>query len=186
MPAQREEPPVVVAIHVAPGRRLPMRAVGSVLAEAGAGLVGDRYHGSRHRHVTVQSATALAAAAERLGAPVPPDGTRRNITVDRGEVVRTPGARVRLGPVLLEVVRVAAPCRVLDDEIALGAARALHDLAGTVFRVLEGGAVTVGDVWTELQVDPQEAAERATRSRLAASARGGSGRTPSGGGRRLP
>jgi hypothetical protein len=45
----------VVAIHIAPGRRLPMRAVETVLAEAGTGLVGDRYHGSRHRHVTIQS-----------------------------------------------------------------------------------------------------------------------------------
>jgi hypothetical protein len=33
----------VLAIHIAPGRRLPMRAVESVGTEAGTGLVGDRY-----------------------------------------------------------------------------------------------------------------------------------------------
>ena len=44
----------VVALHVAKGRRLPMRAVVDVEAEAGRGLVGDRYHGSRHRHVSLQ------------------------------------------------------------------------------------------------------------------------------------
>ncbi|MDF3046191.1 MAG: hypothetical protein K0R30_2419, partial [Ornithinibacter sp.] len=47
------EAPVVAALHVALARRLPMRAVVMVHAEAGAGLVGDRYHGTRHRHVSV-------------------------------------------------------------------------------------------------------------------------------------
>ena len=137
--------PVVVAIHVAKGRRLPMRAVDRVEAEAGLGLVGDRYHGTRHRHVTVQSATDLAEAAERLGAPVEPAGTRRNVTVSHGAVPTRPGTRVRLGGTLLEVVRKAAPCRILDDEIAPGAARALHDRAGTVLRVIHGGEIAVGD-----------------------------------------
>ena len=54
--------PVVVAIHVALASRLPMRPVDRVHASAGAGLVGDRYHGTRHRHVSVQSATQLAEA----------------------------------------------------------------------------------------------------------------------------
>ncbi len=65
-------PPTVVAIHVAKGRRLPTRSVPSVEAEAGAGLVGDRYHGSRHRHVTIQSLPDLEAAAADLGRPVDP------------------------------------------------------------------------------------------------------------------
>ncbi len=95
--------PTVVAIHVAKGRRLPTRSVPSVEAEAGAGLVGDRYHGSRHRHVTVQSLPEL------------------------------------------EVVRIAAPCRLLDDNLGPGAARALHARAGTVFRLLSSGTISVGD-----------------------------------------
>jgi MOSC domain-containing protein YiiM len=135
----------VLALHVAKGRRLPMRSVASVEAEAGAGLVGDRYHGSRHRHVTVQAADELADAAERLGAPVPHHGTRRNVTVSHGPLPRRPGERMLVGSVLLEVVRPAAPCRVLDDEIGPGAARALHDRAGTVFRILTSGTIRVGD-----------------------------------------
>ena len=59
----------VVAIHVAPARRLPMRSIESVVAEAGIGLVGDRYHGSRHRHVTIQSQELLDRAAEELRVP---------------------------------------------------------------------------------------------------------------------
>ncbi len=142
--------PVVTSIHVAKGRRLPMRPVAQVQAEAGAGLVGDRYHGTRHRHVSVQSLEELAEGSQRLGGPVPPEGTRRNVTLSHGRVPTRPGTRVRLGSALLEVVRKAAPCRILDDEIAPGAARALHDRAGTILRVLESGDIAVGDTFVVL------------------------------------
>ena len=148
------DPARVLAIHVAPARRLPMQAVAAVYAEAGKGLVGDRYHGTKRRHVTVQSATSLAEAAERLGAPVPPEGTRRNVTISRGEVPTTPGARIRIGEVLLEVVRVAAPCRLLDDALGAGAQEALRRRAGAVCQVLESGTIAVGD---EVALDAADA-----------------------------
>ena len=135
----------VSAIHVAKGRRLPMRAVPEVEAEAGRGLVGDRYHGSKHRHVTVQAADALAEAAERLGRPVPEDLTRRNLTITGAYVPTAPGTRMRIGPVLLEAVRVAAPCKLLDDNLGHGAQEALRRRAGSVFRVLESGTIADGD-----------------------------------------
>jgi MOSC domain-containing protein YiiM len=135
----------VVSIHVAPARRIPTRSVESVVAEAGAGLVGDRYHGSRHRHVTIQSALDLEAAGAALGSVVEPGATRRNLTVSGGPVPGKPGTLVRVGEVLLEVVRPAAPCRLLDDWIAPGAMKAMHARGGTVFRILEGGPVRVGD-----------------------------------------
>ena len=137
--------PTVVSIHIAPGRRLPTKSVPSVEAEAGAGLVGDRYHGSRHRHVTLQSAPDLEAAARDLGRPVDAGLTRRNITISGGDIPTRPGARVTIGDVELEVVRIAAPCRLLDDNLGPGAARALHDRAGTVFRLLTSGRISVGD-----------------------------------------
>jgi MOSC domain-containing protein YiiM len=133
------------SIHVAKGTRLPMRAVDSVEVEAGKGIVGDRYHGTRHRHVTVQSAESLCEAEKAYGAEVPAGLTRRNLTVDQGVVPREPGARIRVGPVLLEVVRVAAPCKLLDDTIGRGAQEALRRRAGSVCRVLEGGTIDVGD-----------------------------------------
>ena len=113
--------PVVTAIHIAPASRLPMRRVETIRAEAGKGLVGDRYHGTRHRHVTVQSQAALDEAAAELGAPVDPAGTRRNVTISEGDVPEAPGARIRIGDVELEVVRRAAPCKLLDDTIGPGA-----------------------------------------------------------------
>ena len=136
---------VVTSIHLAPGTRLPTRSVEQVEAEAGRGLVGDRYHGTRHRHVTVQAQPDLDAAAADLGAPVPAGSTRRNVTISTGPVPTRPGTRVRVGDTLLEVVRLAAPCRLMDDYVSPGAMRALHARGGTVFRILESGTIRVGD-----------------------------------------
>ncbi|MDO7867138.1 MOSC domain-containing protein [Nocardioides jiangxiensis] len=139
------EQPTVASIHVAKARRLPMRPVESVLAEAGKGLVGDRYHGTRHRHVTVQSADGLAEAARILGRDVDATGTRRNLTLSHGVVPTAPGTRLRIGEVLLEVVRVAAPCKLLEDDLGPGAMEALRrGRGGAICRVLEGGEIRVG------------------------------------------
>jgi MOSC domain-containing protein YiiM len=89
----------------------------------------------------VQSATALAEAAEIFGAPIHAAGTRRNLTLSHGDVPRTPGERLRIGEVLLEVVRVAAPCKLLDDTLGRGAQEALRRRGGSIFRVLEGGEI---------------------------------------------
>jgi len=136
---------VVSSLHVAKGRRLPMKAVDNVEVETARGIVGDRYHGSKHRQVSVQSLDDLLVAADLFGSPIPPGLTRRNITVTGGSIPRDPGAIVRIGEVVLEVVRVAAPCKLLDDTIGAGAQHALRHRGGSVCRVLEGGAVTVGD-----------------------------------------
>jgi MOSC domain-containing protein YiiM len=119
--------------------------VTSVEAEAGRGLVGDRYHGTKHRHVTVQALDDLAAATAELGRPVDPALTRRNLTLSHGPIPTRPGDRLRIGDVELEVVRVAAPCRLLDDWLGPGAMKALHARGGTVFRLLTSGTISVGD-----------------------------------------
>jgi MOSC domain-containing protein YiiM len=149
-PATREDGVMggtrVAAIHVAKGRRLPMRAVEEAEVEAGRGIVGDRYHGTRHRHVSVQAAAALAEAAEVFGRDVPWELTRRNLTVEGLDAVPTaPGTRLRVGGALLEVVRVAAPCKLLDDTLGAGAQTALRRRGGSVLRALESGTVRVGD-----------------------------------------
>jgi len=135
----------VVAIQIAPGRRLPTRSVESVVAEAGVGLVGDRYHGGRHRHVTIQSQELLDRAAEELGHGFDCSATRRNLTVDAGEIPTKPGVRLMVGEVELEVVRVVAPCRLLDGDIGPGAAAALRRRAGSACRLLTSGMIRVGD-----------------------------------------
>ncbi len=147
----------MVAIHIAKARRLPTRAVESVVAEAGTGLVGDRYHGARHRHVTIQSQELLDLAAEELGYSFDAGATRRNITVDEGEIPTKPGTRLWIGEVELEVVRVSAPCRLLDDWIGPGAAAALRRRGGSVCRLLGSGTIRVGDA-VEFELSAERAA----------------------------
>ena len=137
--------PVVAAIHVAKARRLPMVAVAAVRAEARKGLVGDRYHGSRTRHVTVQSLEELEEAARTHGRPIDPGRTRRNVTLSSGRLPRTPGHRLHIGEVELEVVRDAAPCKLLDDAFGRDVRLALARRAGVVCRVLSDGELRVGD-----------------------------------------
>lgn len=135
----------VVGIHLALATRLPMRDVECVPVEAGKGLVGDRYHGSKHRHVSVQSLHELAEAAADFGGPIPPGQTRRNVTISEGRVPREPGHRWRIGEVELEVVRDAAPCRMLDMELGDGARTALRRRAGVICRALTDGEIRIGD-----------------------------------------
>ena len=53
---------------------------------------------------------------------------------------------MRVGDVELEVVRIAAPCRLLDDDLGPGAMQALRSpRGGTVFRLLSSGTISVGD-----------------------------------------
>lgn len=142
---------VVDSLHVAKGRRLPMRSVEAVEIETARGIVGDRYHGSKHRQVSVQSLDDLLDAAAIYGSPISADLTRRNITVTGGTVPRDPGAIIRIGEVVLEVVRVAAPCKLLDDTIGAGAQHALRHRGGSICRVLRGGRVVPG---AEVSVEP--------------------------------
>lgn len=137
--------PEVVAIHVAPASRLPMRAVERVDVEAGRGLVGDRYHGSRHRHVTIQSLDELAEAERRHDGPIDIALTRRNVTLSCGPIPRKPGHRWSIGPIELEVVRDAAPCKLLEDALGRDARLALSRRAGVVCRVLTSGVLRIGD-----------------------------------------
>lgn len=135
---------IVEALHVAPTSGAPVVSVPAVRAEAGAGLVGDRHHGSRHRHVSLVARDDLDAAADELGRPIAPGATRRNVTVAGGSVPTRPGTRVTIDDVVLEVVRVAAPCRVMDAELGEGGRRALHGRGGAICRVLASGTIRVG------------------------------------------
>ena len=138
--------PRVHAIHVAKARRLPTRVVASVEGEEGQGLVRGRCHGSQQRPVPLPTLTDLAARTADLGQEIDPGLTRRNVTLTHGDLPTKPGSFLRIGDVELQVLRIAAPCRLLDDWIAPGAMRAMHARGGVVCRLLSSGTVRAGDV----------------------------------------
>ncbi len=149
-------PPTVVGLQTALAARLPMRTANAIEVEAGAGIVGDRYHGTRHRHLTVQSLDEIARAEAEIERPIDAILTRRNVTVSHGDLPRTPGTRLRLGGVELEVVRDCGPCKLLEDDLGRNAKLALHKRAGVVCRALSSGPIVLGD---ELIVEEAPALE---------------------------
>ena len=150
----------VVALQVALAARMEQRPVDSVEIRDGHGITGDRYENARHRQVTVQTLEEIALAEAEHSAPIDPFHTRRNITVDEGLLDRTPGARATFtnaaGDVVeLEVVRDAAPCKLLEDDVGRGAKLAMHKRAGVVYRTISGGEVALGDTFELIPLEEQ-------------------------------
>jgi len=155
--------PVVESIHLAVASQMPTKPVARVVAEAGMGLVGDRYHGAPLRQVTVQATGELAEAAARIGRPIDPGRTRRNITISADAVPRTPGHRWSIGEVELEVTRDAAPCTLMEELFGPGAQDSLKGRAGVGCRVLSGGEIAVGDP-VDLRMDAESRAGSGVRA----------------------
>jgi len=135
----------VAGLQIAPTARTPMTIVESITVTAGSGIDGDRYDGSNHRQVSVQSLEEIELAEAEYGQPLDAVQTRRNITLAEGLFDRNPGARLTVNGIELEVVRDAAPCKLLEDEFGRGAKLALHKRAGVICRVLTSGTVAIGD-----------------------------------------
>lgn len=146
--------PRVVGLQYALGSRLEMRQVETVEIRTGHGITGDRYENAKHRQVTVQSIEEIALAESEIGRSLDPIYTRRNITISEGLLDRTPGARIRIGTngrwTELEVVRDAAPCKLLEDNLGRDAKLALHKRAGVVYRTITGGEIYLGDCFEPL------------------------------------
>jgi MOSC domain-containing protein YiiM len=137
----------IEAIHVAARTGAPMVAVDSVECREDFGLVGDRYaRAGAKGQVTLVSREKLDEAARDLGTTILPGATRRNVTIAGVELPEDAGARLRLGPVLLEVFGPAAPCGLMDECIMPGAREALVGRSGVRAQVVEGGTLRVGDV----------------------------------------
>ncbi len=135
----------VVALQIALAARMDMRSIDSVEIADGHGITGDRYENARHRQVTVQTLEEIALAEAEIGRALDAIHTRRNITLDAGLLDRTPGSRIVVGDVELEVVRDAAPCKLLEDNMGRDAKLALHKRAGVVYRTIRGGTISLGD-----------------------------------------
>ena len=143
----------VVAVQIALASGMDVRSLDTIEILDGHGITNDRYENARHRQVTVQSLEEIALAEAEVGRPLDPMHTRRNITLESGLLVRTPGTRVTIGDVELEVVRDAAPCKLLEDNMGRDAKLALHKRAGVCYRTIRGGTISIGDVFTQAATD---------------------------------
>ncbi len=132
-------------ISFAPNSGDPLVVVDQVAVEIGTGIEGNRPGENSARQVSIQSRQELDLAEKRLGRPIHADQTRRNITLDAGELPRVRGQRLLLGTVELEVFSDAPPCATMTRIIGTGARPALRKLGGIHCRVIQAGTIHVGD-----------------------------------------
>lgn len=129
-----------------PQRRQPMVKAESILVTPEAGLAGDVRGAPGRRQATVLFEEDWLAACAELGETRDWTIRRANFLV-RGVVnPQAAGGRLRIGPVLLEITGETDPCSRMDAQWpGLQAALTPHWRGGVTTRVLEGGAVALGD-----------------------------------------
>ena len=136
----------VTHIHTAPRSQAPLVSHDEIEAVAGKGLAGDRHFDKYSKgQITVISSDELAHTVAQLGYEIPPGATRRNVTVAGLDLPKTPGARLRLGDVIVEVYRNASPCVGMEDAVGPGAQEALRGHSGIRGMIIQGGTLRVGD-----------------------------------------
>jgi MOSC domain-containing protein YiiM len=140
-------------IGLRPKRDVPMHAAESAQAQAGGGLVGDRYTGgSGKRGVTLIQAEHLPAIAALSGrADVAPALLRRNVVVSGIPLVALKGRRFRIGEVLLEGTDSCDPCSRMEEALGPGGFNAMRGMGGLCARIVEGGTFNVGDAVSAIE-----------------------------------
>ncbi len=145
---------VVEGIFIAPVASARMKPVERVRAEAGRGLVGDRYYAAvgtysdrpgPQREVTLIDAATLDALRAEHGIGLEPGASRRNLVVRGVDLLSLVGKQFRVGGALLEGVRDCPPCNHLESLTQPGVARGLLHRGGLRARVHESGTISVGD-----------------------------------------
>ena len=135
-------------IGLRPAQRAPLQAVQSVRAEAGRGLIGDRYAESpgTKRQVTLIQAEHLAVIAALTGhSTIPPEWLRRNLVVSGINLLALQDRRFRIGAVLLEGTGLCQPCSRMEEVLGPGGYNAMRGHGGITARVLNSGSLCVGD-----------------------------------------
>lgn len=137
-------------IGLRPRREVPMDEVGQVVAETGAGLVGDRYSGgSGKRGITLIQAEHLPVIAALSGhEAVRPATLRRNLVVSGLPLIALKGRRFRVGEVLLEGTDECDPCSRMEAALGPGGFNAMRNHGGLCARILKGGTIRLGDAVT--------------------------------------
>lgn len=141
----------VEAIVVRGDPRQPARCIEATQALAGIGLADDRL-GKRGeaelstRQVTLIQHEHLPVIALLAGVPtVDVAALRRNLVISGINLIALKNARVRVGGALLEIVGPCQPCSRMEEAVGPGGYAAMRGHGGMTARVIEAGAVEVGD-----------------------------------------
>ncbi len=135
-------------IGLRPGRKMPLQSVQATTAAPGEGLDGDRFANKPQskRQVTLIQGEHLDAVAAILGQDqIDPVLTRRNIVVRGINLMSLEGKRFRIGDAVLEGTGPCEPCSRMEENLGPGGYNAMTGHGGLCTRVIEAGAIRVGD-----------------------------------------
>jgi MOSC domain-containing protein YiiM len=136
----------VVTMHTVREKDGVAQALLEATLVAGFGIDGDaRSRTQGGRQLTLIEEEALQATGERLGYPVPPGASRRQVMVRGLPLQATIGKTLRIGEVVLAVDGPCDPCDNMDRKIGPGAREAMAGWGGVCARVVQGGTLKVGD-----------------------------------------
>jgi len=129
----------ILNLYVKRSHGAPMEEVIEVSAVDGKGLKGDISFGRSKRQVLLIEQETLAEFGLVAGQ------LRENGVVSGVELTgMKPGSQIQAGEVVLEVTGDCAPCQLVE-ELRPGLREAMNGRRGTLFRVMTGGLMRVGD-----------------------------------------
>ena len=129
----------IIHLQLKPAEGEPMKVATAVEAIANHGLRDDANAGRSKRQVLLIERELL----DEFQLPV--GDVRENITVQGIQLAgMAAGTQVRVGQALFEATLDCAPCQFIEDKRP-GLRAAMEGKRGTLFKVIEGGAINVGD-----------------------------------------
>jgi MOSC domain-containing protein YiiM len=141
-------PGELVWIGLRPARRAQIVPQTTVVLVAGKGIEGDHYETSRDgpRQATIIASEDIQAIASFLGREtIVPELLRRNFVTRGVNTAALKGRRFRIGTALLEGSGDCAPCSQMEELLGTGGYNAVRGHGGITARIIEGGAVRIGD-----------------------------------------
>ncbi len=146
----------VVAVCVSDRTGIPKHDVGTGMLKVDWGIEGDAHAGNWHRQVSLLAMESIDKMKAK-GLKVRPGSFAENITTEGIELYTLPvGTRMRLGGALAEVTQIGKVCH---DHCAIyyQAGDCVMPREGIFVKILEPGAVSVGDVVSILPPPASEA-----------------------------
>lgn len=150
----------LVGLYVAPEKGVAMQARDMATAEAGCGLVGDRYHAGTGtfsqrdplvpgaRALSILDTQTLAICRQRLGGDLDAAGLRRNLLLESDVLHAFRGRALVIGDVRVVLTGRCPPCGYLSRLLDADMRGALHGLGGMRASIVAGGTLHVDDpVW---------------------------------------
>ncbi|MEO0327049.1 MAG: MOSC domain-containing protein [Pseudomonadota bacterium] len=133
-------------IGVRPERYADLIALESV-EMSHAGLIGDHYQSGGKRAVTLVQHEHLVVISNFLaGKQVEPGLLRRNLVVSGINLLGLRNRQFRIGDAVLEGSGICAPCSRMETAFGNGGYTAVRGHGGITARIIEPGALSVGDV----------------------------------------